>query len=92
MNTPICLHSQLLAFNCLQADRSIAHFKWDTEWDTLWATTRIQAPLMPDEMGYKAGLSVSFTSYKTPTILRISYSVKHINQLHSVHIIPSPIG
>lgn len=66
MNTPGCMHPQLLAFDASQADRRIVHFKWDTEWDTLWATTRIPPLLVLDCMGYKADLSVSFTLYKTP--------------------------
>lgn len=44
MNTPGCMHRQLLAFDSSQADRRTVHFKWDT----LWATTRFPAPLMPD--------------------------------------------
>ncbi len=60
MNTPGWMHPQLLAFDPLQADRRIVHFKWDTEWDTLWATTRIPPLLVLDCMGYKADLSVSF--------------------------------
>ncbi|QIK15588.1 hypothetical protein G7090_20430 [Leclercia sp. 29361] len=64
MNTPGWMHPQLLAFDPLQADRRIVHFKWDTEWDTLWATTRIPPLLVLDCMGYKADLSVSFTILK----------------------------
>ena len=64
MNTPGCMHPQLLAFDASQADRRIVHFKWDTEWDTLWATTRIPPLLVLDCMGYKADLSVSFNSFK----------------------------
>lgn len=56
MNTP---HPQLLAFDPLQADRRIVHFKWDT----LWATTRIPPLLVLDCMGYKADLSVSFNFF-----------------------------
>lgn len=66
MNTPGWMHPQLLAFNPLQADRRIVHFKWDTEWDTLWATTRIPPLLVLDCMGYKADLSVSFNSLENP--------------------------
>lgn len=66
MNTPGWMHPQLLAFNPLQADRRIVHFKWDTEWDTLWATTRIPPLLVLDCMGYKADLSVSFNFLRNP--------------------------
>lgn len=66
MNTPGWMHPQLLAFNPLQADRRIVHFKWDTEWDTLWATTRIPPLLVLDCMGYKADLSVSFNFLQNP--------------------------
>ena len=67
MNTPGCMHPQLLAFDASQADRRIVHFKWDAEWDTLWATTRIPPLLLLDCMGYKADLSVSFNFFREPS-------------------------
>lgn len=67
MNTPGCMHPQLLAFDASQADRRIVHFKWDTEWDTLWATTRIPPLLVLDCMGYKADLTVSFLIQRKPS-------------------------
>ena len=63
---PGCMHPQLLAFDASQADRRIVHFKWDTEWDTLWATTCIPPLLVLDCMGYKADLSVSFNFLRNP--------------------------
>ncbi|EPO8027429.1 hypothetical protein ACUF6J_003075 [Enterobacter hormaechei] len=66
MNTPGWMHPQLLAFDPLQADRRIVHFKWDTDWDILWATTRIPPLLVLDCMGYKADLSVSFNFLPNP--------------------------
>ena len=63
---PGCMHPQLLAFDASQADRRIVHFKWDTEWDTLWATTCIPPLLVLDCMGYKADLTVSFNFSAKP--------------------------
>lgn len=82
---PGCMHPQLLAFDASQEDRRIVHFKWDTEWDTLWATTCIPPLLVLDCMGYKADLSVSFNhSTKRPAQCKLSraFCYELVNQMN----------